>query len=1166
VMSDYRNFFGKSLKEIDRDVFSLVDAEIFRQNNKIILIPSESICPLPVRQALESPFTSVYAEGYPQRSLDDEDEHLLENLGRILVNFWRYSDRRFYRGCEYVNFIEALAKKRAASLFATAKNPPENIYVNVQPLSGSAANIAVYDALLSPGDVIMGMSLMHGGHLTHGSEFNRSGKVYRVISYEVDEKTERLDYNRINDLAEQHKPKIIVAGYTSYPWAPDWRRFREIADNVGALLFADISHPAGLVVAGVYPNPMDYADVITFTTHKTLFGPRGAVIMTTNPDFAERIERSVFPGEQGGPHVNKFAAMAVAFKMAKSKEFKETQKKIVENAKMLANAIQENGIKLAYGGTNTHLFVLDLKSIATKTGFQLKGEIGVRILDLCGVVANKNTIPGDTATPEATGIRMGTPWITQRGITEPQLLELADIISGVLKNIKPFMYVGIDGALPRGKIDIDILQDAINRVHKLVCSLGVETNSERLYSYPHNLLFNVSDSQNFSKQNTQLFSVIYIAGDRAIQFLEESSTNRISCSSERKPVVTLFLDKDGKVISKAVVLRVNTPKGQIGFIVLVNPEKKQKILNWFRGLSDGYITFNDDDIFMKVEGPVIVHHYDELDEVIKKEVDKVLKENRESINGVDFKDVPNIENWESIKEYIDITKPFFIGQNIILNRFFKDLFGTRIPELHEKSSAGISSSSRIIHERRSLSDSGSEHEPQLATEFYVSSGAQDFSGSEERGSRDQGVIAGRVLNKKLFVYQREQKEARKSVLYEEHKKLGAVMTEFAGYRMPLRYGSIIEEHNTVRNAAGIFDLSHMGLVEISGDWATIFLDTVTTNYVAWLKPGESHYSYLLDTDGNVIDDIMVYCIARDRYIIVVNAVNEEKDLLWLAGVNNGRYVIDQKYPFKEIINRARIVNLKSSEAGDRAKINLAVQGPASLEVLNSVIDDIAEKSKLKRLQKNQFIHVHLGGIEVIVSRTGYTGEEFGYEIFVHPENASRLWNLILARGRPYGIRPIGLGARDSLRIEAGLPLYGHELAGPHGISPEEAGFAPYVKFHKPFFVGRDALLEKLGKSKMSVVRFRVLAKGAKMARAGDIIIDKRTQRSVGWVTSCAVNGQGIQVGLGYVSKGSAEPGTEISILPASVTEIKLSGIEGEKVPLPIDARIVPRFLDKDGIQ
>ncbi|MEA1963565.1 MAG: hypothetical protein U9O41_00290, partial [Candidatus Aerophobetes bacterium] len=302
---DYSHYLEADLFRVDPDIHRMIDFEVARQIQKIILIPSESICPKPVREALSSPFTNLYAEGYPPLRMSEENnEKVLLDFNYQLTHYRRYSDRRFYKGVEFADFVESLAQRRIAKCFATDKVSADKIFVNVQPLSGAAANNAVYASFIKPGDTIMGMSLSHGGHLTHGSEFNRSGKYYNVISYEVDLESGKLNYDAIKDLASQYKPKIIIAGYSAYPWSVDWEKFREIADSAGAFLFADIAHVAGMVVAGVYPNPVGFADVITFTTHKTLCGPRGAVILTTDREKANLIDEAVFPGEQGGPHIN----------------------------------------------------------------------------------------------------------------------------------------------------------------------------------------------------------------------------------------------------------------------------------------------------------------------------------------------------------------------------------------------------------------------------------------------------------------------------------------------------------------------------------------------------------------------------------------------------------------------------------------------------------------------------------------------------------------------------------------------------------------------------------------------------------------------------------------------------------------------------------------------
>jgi len=1114
--SDYA--FNSSLEDIDSVVSRIIEFEEERQARKIIMIPSESICPPAVLKALGSVFNNVYAEGYPPRDMRGEDEKAISDFDCRLSKLRRYSDRRFYKGCDYVDFLESLAQRRASELFATHKNPASNIFVNVQPLSGACANNAVYDAFVEHGEVVMGMSLIHGGHLSHGSEFNRSGKNYRIVAYEVSKKNHRLDYDEIMKLAVEHKPKLIIAGYTSYPWAPDWKRFREIADSVGAKLFADISHTAGLVTAGVYPNPIDYADVVTCTTHKTLFGPRGAIILTTNYEYAEKIDQAVFPGEQGGPHANKFAAMAVAFKIAKTNKYIETQKKIAANAKYLGEVIEKNGIKLAYGGTNTHLLMVDLNSIETTTGFKLKGEIAVRMLDLCGIVANKNTIPGDTATSEASGVRLGTPWITQRGITRDGIEELGNIISYILKNINPFTYEGLTGTLPRGKIELDILQATKRKVETLVHGL-VSVKKPKGIGYPH---YSNSKSIEDSKSDFNDKSIIYIRGDRALQFLEEISTNKISTNKistnkistnkistnkistnkistnkisdirENNGCKSFLLDKNAKLIAPIFIYRlkpVNEREDQ--FIIVTKNKFKGYVIQWFRGLSDGYLVFDSKDIFKKIEGPVVV-----LDKKSLLERDYInIEEIIETIKKLDI-DLPDYEKgtdsevlYNKFPERFDFTKPYFIGQAKIKVTF-------------------------------------------------------------------------QVKSKKTFKYEAIEKPPMRSVLYDEHKKLTKNIVPFAGWEMPIRYEGIIEEHRAVRETAGLFDVTHMGVLEVAGRYATQFLDVIDTNYAPWIKPGDSQYGYMLDPEGNPIDDIMIYKFSKEKYMVVVNASNNEKDLAWLNAVNKRDILIDLSDKPKEIPGEVVIRDLKDPKSiGKDSKVDMAIQGPQSLNILKAMATTDKIKYSLEKIEKTQFIETELQGIPVVIARTGYTGEKFGYEIFVHPDKACKMWNIILEKGRDFGVKPVGLGARDSLRVEAGLPLYGHELAGHFNISPIEAGFGPYVKLHKPYFIGRKAIIEKLNHLKMSVVRFRMSNKGVKMAKTQDFVISKRSQKAIGWVTSCAVNQDGFQVGMAYIDNRFTLEGTKIGIVALAYdSKVKKSTMDiGDRYYLHEEATILSRF-------
>ncbi|MFQ5873226.1 MAG: serine hydroxymethyltransferase, partial [Dehalococcoidia bacterium] len=634
--------FRRELAEVDPDVANLISFEEERQARKLIMIPSESYCPKPVREALGSVFNNVYAEGYPRLQMTREPPELLAQFDRELAYYRRYADRRFYKGVDYVDLIESLAQRRIAECFANERVSADQIYVNIQPLSGTPANLSVYEALIEPGDTIMGMALPQGGHLTHGSPFNISGRRYNVVSYGASRATGRLDYDGIMELALKYRPKIIVAGYTSYSWAPDWERFREIADACGALLMADIAHTAGMAIAGAYPNPVGIADITTFTTHKTIFGPRGAVILTTDEDMAELIDAAVFPGEQGGPHINKFAAMAVAFKIAQTEEYKRLQHRIVENCVALAEGLQGRGLKLAYGGTNTHLLVIDLNAIKTDTGFPLKGEIAARLLDLAGMVTNKNTIPGDRDASEASGIRIGTPWLTQRGMGVEEMNKIAELIHRVLVNIKPFTYIGLTGPLWRGKIDLDILEGVKREVERLAQAAEAEIPARGL-GYPHYWFLPkkaparetvlLSEHRRLGAELTEMagwrmplhyhdpkgeveatrngaalfdlgdMGLLEVSGERAVPFMQQVSTNDISKLRPGMSQRSFLLDRDGKLLDDVTILRFEADRwGRDRCLVMTNPANAERVKAWLRGLADGYVLFDDEDIFRKVEG------------------------------------------------------------------------------------------------------------------------------------------------------------------------------------------------------------------------------------------------------------------------------------------------------------------------------------------------------------------------------------------------------------------------------------------------------------------------------------------------------------------------------------------------------------------------------------
>ncbi|MCA6094193.1 serine hydroxymethyltransferase [Streptomyces sp. SCA3-4] len=405
------SLLNSSLHELDPDVAAAVDAELHRQQSTLEMIASENFAPVAVMEAQGSVLTNKYAEGYP--------------------------GRRYYGGCEHVDVVEQIAIDRIKALFGAE-------HANVQPHSGAQANAAAMFALLSPGDTILGLNLAHGGHLTHGMKINFSGKLYNVVAYHVDEQTNLVDMEEVERLAKEHRPKLIVAGWSAYPRQLDFAAFRRIADEVGAYLMVDMAHFAGLVAAGLHPSPVPHAHVVTTTTHKTLGGPRGGVILST-AELAKKINSAVFPGQQGGPLEHVIAAKAVSFKVAASEEFKERQQRTLEGAKILAERlvqadVAEVGVSVLSGGTDVHLVLVDLRNS------ELDGQQAEDRLHEVGITVNRNAIPNDPRPPMVTsGLRIGTPALATRGFRAEDFREVADIIAEALKP-------GFDAEALRGRV------------------------------------------------------------------------------------------------------------------------------------------------------------------------------------------------------------------------------------------------------------------------------------------------------------------------------------------------------------------------------------------------------------------------------------------------------------------------------------------------------------------------------------------------------------------------------------------------------------------------------------------------------------------------------------------------------------------------------------------
>ena len=994
-MSDF--LFRGDLKSIDPQVSEVIHLETERQVRKLIMIPSESAAPQAVRECLGSVFQNLYAEGYPDEETRWMDESELLDFTTRLNHFRRYSDPRYYKGVEFADIIESLARKRCAQLFATKSITADNLFVNVQPLSGAPANNAAYQALIEPGDIIMGMNLLHGGHLTHGSSVNRSGKLYKVIHYSVKSDTEQIDYEAVQKLAQENKPRVIIAGYSSYPWVPDWQKFREIADGIGAYLLADVSHIAGLIATGVVPSPVGFADVITFTTHKTLCGPRGACILTTNEQLSKKIDKAVFPGEQGGPHINVFAAMAVAFKLAKTDQFKSLQNQIVKNCKALTDRLQERGLRIAYGGTNTHLTNIDCKSIKSSDGTFLTGDMAARILDLIGIVTNSNTIPGDRTALKATGIRMGTPWMTQRGLKEAEMQNIGDIICDVLFTCQPYQVEGKTGPSMRAKVDYRTLEEAKIKVRELV----KKANTDQIISSSGYPFFYFMDDQ--SQLNQEEFSTLKMKGENVRQFVNYVFTSDIEDLHPGESQNTQLVTTEGVVEGQIVevdsdIFHFTYPTSKFGLAS-----------SWLRDLSDGYIFF-DIDLPRRMPGPI------EITEV-------------KSI-------VSKVKDGKSISK----NKPFFIST--------VDKDGDKLPAFKWQ-------------------------EP---SELPI----------------------------------------RRTPLFDIHKNLSAKLIPFAGWEMPVWYTSVLEEHQAVRWTAGIFDVAHMGVYQAEGPNAVCFLDSVCANDIGGLSVGESCYTHFLDPESNLIDDLLVYRHGKEEYLIVVNASNDDKDWTWLNAVKDGNILVDIKRPWTKAFGRNIILhNLRDPKEGKDMRVDLALQGPKSKDILLSLPWDTINSTKISALKRTQLCKARLLEMDMIVSRTGYTGEKIAFELFVHPDHLVNLWNLLFDKGLPLGLKPCGLGARDSLRTEAGLPLYGHEMGGDLQYGVGESGFGSYVKTYKPWFIGRNAFIERENKREGVVVRFKFNDQHVRMAHLGDEVLDEKGNR-IGTVTSCAIDTEGFLTGQAFI--------------------------------------------------
>ncbi|OQA23250.1 MAG: Serine hydroxymethyltransferase [Chloroflexi bacterium ADurb.Bin360] len=1045
-MQDF--LFRKPLAELDPELAALINHETERQARKLIMVPSESLSPFAVHEASASAFSHIYAEGYPDDRTRTLPQEQILDYEVELGHYRRYSDPRYYKGVEYADIVEALARRRTAEAFATNGIKPEQLFVNVQALSGAPANTAVQVALLNAGDTMLTLALHVGGHLSHGSKVAYSGKTYNAVHYSVDEKTERLDYDAIRQLALDNHPKLIIAGYTSYPLMIDWKAFRAIADEVGAYLMADIAHIAGMVAAGAFPSPVGIADVVTFTTHKSLDGPRGSVILTHKPLLAKKFDRAVFPGLQGGPHVHTIAGIATAMHLAQTEQFKALQHQTVVNAKALAAALEAEGVRVAYGGTDSHMVLIDCKGFKGPDGTPLMGDAAARLLDIAGIVANRNTIPGDSTAAFPSGVRFGTPWVTQRGLKEPEMTRIAAAIGKLFRATQGYLTVWRSKPDYQARVDFNVLEEVKCEIRQLAEQAGDPFNLEHRTGYPH--FYFIDDAA----QSTGSFERLELSGEQVKAFVDWLTPSNTAAMVDGEARAITLLETNGAIMTTAWLTRVNART----YALDVPIATASRVMTWLRALVDGYVA--TDDVFGRL--------------------------------------------------------PF-------LNAV-RDLGAAPAP------AAGF------------VADAGPYAKP-----YFV-------------GAWNAKTPAGAPLPKFEW-HEPEDTPLKKTYLNATHREMGARMVPFGGWDMPVWYTGNSEEHHAVREAAGLFDVSHMGCWDIQGPEAATFLNLIMVNDISTLEIGESQYSALFDVEGIPLDDLLVYRMAEDHYLVVVNASNNDKDWSWVNAILRGEVMIDPHRPWVKWEGQGiTLRDLRDSSAGADMRAELALQGPKSTDILLALGGSDADKRKVKTLPWAGICRVTLGSFDIIVSRTGYTGERIAYELFVHPDRLVDFWKALLEAGAPSGIKPCGLASRDSLRTEAGLPLYGHEMAGPLNLTMADAGFHTYIKTYKPFFVGREAYITREAKRKACVLRFQVPEKGQPMPQQLDRLIDERG-KVVGYVTSCAIDTEGLLLGQAYVNLDYQKEGTHLAILvtprraPKPNSELKL----GERTQLPVSIVVLSRF-------
>jgi glycine hydroxymethyltransferase len=750
--------------------------------------------------------------------------------------------------------------------------------------------------------------------------------------------------------------------------------------------------------------------------------------------------------------------------------------------------------------------------------------------------------------------------MTQRGMKPTHCDRLAELICRVLTSIETFGIPAIGGTRGRGKIEASVVETTRKDASDFIAATCVDlhparrshrTEPQKTPSVTLKVRRGAGIEMQPSLEGSEDISVLHLQGERLRLFLQAVCTADVSDLKPGDVCRGAMLAADASLVAYVLIVWDEPSKyGEPRAKILVDASRAKKLAQWLLHLSDGFTKFDEHDIFAKIDGPIVVRPFDTgalhdsggmagtLREISDDIVISVCGEKEAGIVRAFVKSARDIQTPDALAlvkrleggETFALSKPYFIGQRKLIETLY-------FPRAHHGS-------------RPTGTTCGMDAGPVTL------------------------VVRGKLhLDKKLFKWEPSAIEPRKSCLYEEHLKLTKKrnIIEFAGWLMPALYSGIMDEHHAVRTDAALFDVSHMGVFDFRGPYAQRFLDVLTTNYVVKLRPGQSQYSYVLDEGGSVLDDVMVYRLTPERFLMVANAVNAEKIQAWMKAVNSREFVIDRAYPFKELEHPCEFRYLKDPAVGADMLVDLALQGPRSLAILDAVarqgapshLDaDAGPTVPVSAIKRSELTQVMLGETPAIVSRTGYTGEEFGYELFVHPAKAPAVWNLLLRVGKDFGLKPAGLGARDSTRTEAGLPLYGHELASHLHLSPLEAGYGAFVKRHKPFFIGKRPLLEREAKVTSEIIRFRVASKGARVVRTGDAVVNRKGQY-VGTVTSASLDTDGFQTGMAYVVRACTTEGTWLGIFSGKQQEAAHPATRklepGGRVPLHDEAIVLPRF-------